>query len=533
MKESLKPGIEHELQFLVPIDKTVPALLPESPELRAMPEVLATGYLVGLIEWTCVRAVIPHLDWPREQTVGTRVNVTHSAATPPGLQVRVRVKLTEVDGRRLVFDVDAHDGVDQISQGTHERYVINAEKFNAKAREKATGVPHRGPRPETARRPSTGFEPKPTRIFQLAGGSTDQEALDYASVILRRGGLVVFPTETVYGLGANALSEEAVNGIFRAKGRPSDNPLIVHLDSARALPTVAKRIPPVARRLASNFWPGPLTIVLPKNARVPAATTAGLDTVAVRVPRHPVAQRLIAMAGVPVAAPSANLSGRPSLTSPQYLVEELSGKVDVILLSGESPIGVESTVVDATSRPPRVLRPGGLPVERIRKVISSLETPASPPCGPIGEGMTPRSPGMKYRHYAPRARVTLYVGAYREVWRELRYRRRVLTRQGIRVTLLVSEESSMTGKGIWRLGSRRAPSTVARRLFSALRDADASGAEEILVEGFPVRGLGWAVMDRLRRAAEGHVVTVGERGDTSRATAHRVRTLPMPLTRHG
>ncbi len=350
-----------------------------------------------------------------------------------------------------------------------------------------------------------------TRIFHLAGGKNDQRALAYASAVLRKGGLVVFPTETVYGLGANALSEKAVRDIFRVKGRPSDNPLIVHLSSVDDLPLVAQRVPALAKRLAANFWPGPLTLVLPARSNVPKVTTAGMDSVAVRVPNHPIARQLIAGAGVPVAAPSANLSSRPSLTSPAYLLQELSGKVDVLLLAGNSPIGVESTVIDVRTSPPVVLRPGGLSVERIRKVAPSIELPTFFRENSATDTNPPRSPGLRHRHYAPKARVTLYVGPPSLVWEAMRQRRSAMRLLRISLALLVSWESPLKGEGVWKFGSRYTPSTVASRLFRVLRDADASGVQEMLVEGIPIRGLGLAVMDRLVRAAEGRVIHVRDR----------------------
>ncbi len=347
-----------------------------------------------------------------------------------------------------------------------------------------------------------------TRTFRLTGGSTDRAKIDQAAAVLRDGGLVAFPTETVYGLGANALSEEAVLGIFAAKGRPSDNPLIVHLASSGDLARVARALPRAGTRLAKRFWPGPLTLILPKHPAVPLATTAGLDTVAVRVPSHPVAHQLISRAGVPIAAPSANLSGRPSLTSPSHLLRELSGRVDVILLGGDSPIGLESTVVDVTTRPPRVLRPGGLTLERVRQVLPSVRAPPLRAGFQERDRLPARSPGLRHRHYAPRARLTLFIGPTPQVWEALERRRRELVRAGVSSALLVSSESPVRGRGVWVLGSRRRPSAVARRLFSAMRDADGHGVQEMLVEGIPMRGMGLAVRERLMRAAEGRVVLV-------------------------
>lgn len=364
------------------------------------------------------------------------------------------------------------------------------------------------------------------------GGKADAAKIAEAARVLRRGGLVAFPTETVYGLGANALDARAVRGIFRAKGRSSDNPLIVHLADARDLPRVAREVSPPVRRLARRFWPGPLTLVVPRHRRVPLATTAGLDTVAVRVPGHPVARALIRAAGVPIAAPSANLSGRPSLTSPEHLIAELMGRVDVLLLAGPSRIGVESTVIDLVRSPPTVLRAGGLPVERLRPWLPDLwVSPEAEGARPRGS-TRPRSPGMKYRHYAPHARVALFEGPLRAVARTMRIRAASLARRGRRVRVLVPRESPLRGASVRVLGSAGRPHEIARHLYTMLRDADRDGATDILVQGIPAHGLGLAVMDRLRRAAaERQVDAPGRQGPGRPGRGEGVPPVGLPHRR--
>lgn len=231
---------------------------------------------------------------------------------------------------------------------------------------------------------------------------TDPQATQTAADILRRGGLVGIPTETVYGLGANALDGEAVRHIFEAKGRPQDNPLIIHVPDASWLERYCHDVPPQAYLLAERFWPGPLTMILPCRDIVPAQTTAGLPTVGVRCPNHPATLRIIAAAGVPIAAPSGNTSGRPSPTTAQHMLEDMDGKIDAIVDGGSCAVGVESTIIDLTVTPPRLLRPGGLPLESLRAVLGEVTVDRAV-TGQVAPGEKPRAPGMKYRHYAPKA----------------------------------------------------------------------------------------------------------------------------------
>lgn len=292
----------------------------------------------------------------------------------------------------------------------------------------------------------------------------------------------------MYGLGADALDADAVAKIFAAKGRPADNPLIVHVASVAEAKKLVATWPATADRLAAKFWPGPLTLVLPRSSAVPDAVTAGLDSIAVRVPAHPVARALLEKAGLPVAAPSANRSGRPSPTRVEDALADLGRAVAVYLDGGPTTVGVESTVVDLLGPRPRLLRPGGVPREALEAIAGPWET--APAKGPV------RSPGLKHKHYAPRARIHLVPPERLEATRD------ELRRPGRRVAIVASREEAITGQDVLVPGSRDDAATWARVLFSLLRDLDAEGYDDVVVEEIPEAGLGAAVLDRLRRAAE-------------------------------
>jgi L-threonylcarbamoyladenylate synthase len=311
----------------------------------------------------------------------------------------------------------------------------------------------------------------------------DDEGLDRAAAVLRRGGLVGFPTETVYGLGAHAYDADAVRRVFAAKGRPADNPLIVHLPDAEHFGTVASEVTPLARELAERFCPGPLTLVVAARADLPSVTTGGLATVAVRVPDHPVAAALLTAVGLPVAAPSANRSGRPSPTVAAHVLADLGPAVDLILDGGPCPVGVESTVVDARGRQPVVLREGSI----------SREELGAPP-GAAGARALAASPGTRYRHYAPDCEVVLAPpGAAREVAEAQRH-------GGRRVGSVATDAPP---DGVDEVARFVDAVDLARRLYAALREAELRGVDVLVVEAVPEVGLGRAVMDRLRRAAKG------------------------------
>ncbi|MDA8234941.1 MAG: L-threonylcarbamoyladenylate synthase [Clostridia bacterium] len=334
-------------------------------------------------------------------------------------------------------------------------------------------------------------------------------AIGEGGEILRHNGLVAFPTETVYGLGANALSPEAVEGIFRAKGRPGDNPLIVHIAHWSMLEPLVKAIPPEARQLAEKFWPGPLTLVLPSSSQVPQVVTAGLPTVAVRMPDHPVALALIKEAGVPVAAPSANTSGKPSPTAAVHVLEDLGGKVPLVLDGGPVGLGVESTVLDLTVSPPMVLRPGSITLEMLRDVLGQVDLdPAMAgmdfPHSHKQEAPAPKAPGMKYAHYSPEAEVVLVDGPVEEMTAAVLDLAAARQRQGLKVGIMASRETVASYQGFFTLviGSRQDLTTVAVNLYSLLRDFDRHGVQVVIAEGFSWQGLGLAIMNRLTKAAD-------------------------------
>lgn len=351
-----------------------------------------------------------------------------------------------------------------------------------------------------------------TQIIKIDTGAPDwDKQLDQAAEILRSGGLVAFPTETVYGLGANALDEAAVKAIYEAKGRPSDNPLIVHIADTAAVKDLADNVPEAAQALMDEFWPGPLTLVMPRSSLVPDIITAGLDTVAVRMPSHPVASALIKKAGVPVAAPSANSSGRPSPTLARHVIEDLMGKVDVIIDGGNTEVGVESTVLDITVTPPVILRPGGVTLEQLRRVLEDVVGDQLP--GAADMSGVPKSPGMKYRHYSPRATMLLLQGTPEQVAAEISKRAELYHREGTAVGILVTDETAALYEPslysyckILSLGSREEPETLASNLFRCLREFDEKGVEVIMAETTDVIGIGQAVMNRLMKAAGGNII---------------------------
>ena len=313
----------------------------------------------------------------------------------------------------------------------------------------------------------------------------DEAQIRRAGEILRGGGLVAFPTETVYGLGGDAFNPESSRKIYAAKGRPSDNPLIVHICRIEDLERVAAQVTPEARRLAEAFWPGPLTIILPKRPELPAETTGGLDTVAVRFPSNRIAQAMISAGGGFIAAPSANRSGRPSPTLAQYCREDLDGRVDMIIDGGQVGLGLESTIIDLTDTVPVILRPGFL-----------------------NDDTAPKAPGMKYRHYAPKGNLTIVDGEPEKVIAYINEKNRCHRAAGIRTGVICTEETKDYYEAdlVKSAGSREEEETVARELFRILREFDDEGAGEIYAESFDSTGVGRAVMNRLLKAAGQRVV---------------------------
>ena len=328
-----------------------------------------------------------------------------------------------------------------------------------------------------------------------------EDKISAAAKILREGGLVGIPTETVYGLGANGLDGKAVKRIFEAKGRPQDNPLILHVTGPQWLPRYCADIPPIAYVLARKFWPGPLTMILKRKPIVPDETTAGLDTVGMRCPNHPVTLAIIREAGVPIAAPSANTSGRPSCTTAQDVLEDMDGKIEGVVDGGPCTVGVESTILDLTCDPPRLLRPGGLPLEALEQLIGPIAVDKAV-VSPLQAGEQPKAPGMKYRHYAPKAPVTVFTGAPDASAREIQ--RRVGPTSGV---ICFDEYAHLfQGQEVHTLGPSGDKLAQAQRVFDALRTFDSSSVTEIYAQCPDNRGLGLAIGNRLKKAAGFHVV---------------------------
>lgn len=322
-----------------------------------------------------------------------------------------------------------------------------------------------------------------------------KENIALAAQILRDGGLVAFPTETVYGLGANALDPDAVGRIYDAKGRPGDNPMIVHISRASDIGQLTPRLNPDIIKLIEHFWPGPLTLVLPKKDAVPLRTTGGLQTVAVRMPDHPAALELIEAAGVPVAAPSANLSGKPSPTTAAHVIEDMMGKVDAILTGGDCRIGIESTVLDLSGPEPTILRPGIITQESIEAVLGrdvlldpALNLPADP-------DLAPKAPGMKYRHYAPKAQMLVVEGRREKVREEIERLRVLNEKLGNRVGVILFEEKAFI--------------EAAHDFFARLREMDREDVDLILAGALSdTDGVGFAVMNRMLKSAGYNIVRV-------------------------
>lgn len=351
-----------------------------------------------------------------------------------------------------------------------------------------------------------------TKIIKLESLEHKEEKLMEAAKILQKGGLVAFPTETVYGLGADGLNSEAAAKIYYAKGRPSDNPLILHIADMDMVSKLAKNISEDAMKVMNAFWPGPLTVILNKTDIVPYGTTGGLDTVAIRMPSHPVARELIRIANVAVAAPSANTSGRPSPTTAQHVIQDLDGKIDMIVDGGKVGIGIESTIVDMTGENPMILRPGYITKPMLEEVVK--KTVKIDPAILTKEGMNgvrPKAPGMKYKHYAPKGDLTIVsgdniekvVGKIHELVEEKQ-------KEGYRVGIIATDETvSQYGEGIVKsIGSRNDEVSISVGLYSVLREFDDEGVDFIYSEAFEQDDFGQAIMNRLLKAAGYSIIKV-------------------------
>ncbi len=348
-----------------------------------------------------------------------------------------------------------------------------------------------------------------TKIIPVEEGNINKAAMREAGEIIKRGGLVAFPTETVYGLGGNALDESASEKIYHAKGRPSDNPLIVHICRMEDIYAIVREAPEPAMKLAEAFWPGPLTMILWKSDKIPYATTGGLDTVAVRMPGHKTALALIEAAGGYVAAPSANTSGKPSPTLAKYVAEDMDGRIDMILDGGEIEIGLESTIVDLTEKTPVILRPGYITKEMLENVIGHVETDKA--ILNNGTGQAPKAPGMKYKHYAPKGELTIISGSRGKVIEEINKRSREMRRRGEKTGIIGTDDTVdfYEADVIKSAGNREEEATIARALYRILREFDDEGVNVIYSESFEetakTGGMGQAIMNRLLKAAGYHI----------------------------
>ena len=347
-----------------------------------------------------------------------------------------------------------------------------------------------------------------TILGKLNGIVADRELLQQAAQIIKRGGLVAFPTETVYGLGADGFNEEAAKKIYAAKGRPSDNPLILHIAEEKQLEQIVKKIPEKAKKLMESFWPGPLTIILEKKENVPYTTTGGLDTVAIRMPNHLGALSFLKAVQTPIAAPSANTSGRPSPTKAEHVLEDMKGKIDMILDGGEVGIGIESTIIDMTSVP-MILRPGFITQEMLEEKIGDVFLDPALQNG-LQEKERPKAPGMKYRHYAPKADLTIVEGELSRVIDQINRLTAQKVSEGKKVGIIATEETKKFYKhGIIKvIGTRKKEETIAKHLYSILREFDEDKIDVIFSEAFSEKAFGQAIMNRLIKAAGHHRITV-------------------------
>lgn len=348
-----------------------------------------------------------------------------------------------------------------------------------------------------------------TEIFKIDTEEKAVKAIKAAARVIREGGLVAFPTETVYGLGADALRPEAARKIYAAKGRPSDNPLIVHIADYGDLVSIAKNVPPEAKKLSDAFWPGPLTMIVWKNEKVPYETTGGMDTVAVRMPGHPAALRLIQESGCLIAAPSANTSGKPSPTEASHVALDMDGKIPMILDGGPVGIGIESTIIDLTEREPMILRPGYITKEMLEEVLLK-EVLLDPGLTAPDSIQKPKAPGMKYKHYAPRADLILVEGEPEKVMERINELVRNEKAAGRRAGVIAADETAYgyQAEVVAGIGPRTDEDAIARHLYKILRDFDDQDVDVIYSESFCTPRIGPAIMNRLLKAAGYQVITV-------------------------
>lgn len=347
-----------------------------------------------------------------------------------------------------------------------------------------------------------------TKVHFIKDINRDIKHLEEAAKIIKDGGVGAFPTETVYGLGANALDGNAVTKIFKAKGRPQDNPLIIHISNKNDIEKYVEEVPEYSKKLIDKFWPGPLTIIFKKKDIISDITSAGLDTVGVRMPNDEVALKLIELSGVPIAAPSANISGRPSPTDVERCEQDLNGKVDFILGAEKSEIGVESTIVDATGKHLCILRPGGITIEMLREVDEKVYIDKAI-LSTLNDNVIPKAPGMKYKHYAPKAKVRMVQGPINKMVEKINEMVHNYIDEDLKVGIMATDETmDMYNVGIVKsLGTREDLTSVTKNLFEMLRSFDDLGVHVIITEAFDEEGLGFTIMNRLKKSC-GFDITV-------------------------
>ncbi|MCW3977916.1 MAG: L-threonylcarbamoyladenylate synthase [Candidatus Bathyarchaeota archaeon] len=355
-----------------------------------------------------------------------------------------------------------------------------------------------------------GRRVKGTLVLKVDASDPEIDKIQMAASVIRKGGTVAFPTETVYGLGADALNAEAVKKLFEAKRRPADNPIIVHVANKEYAYQLARDVPKIAERLMAKFWPGPLTLVLKRSRQVPDITVVGLDTIAIRMPKNEVALALLRESGTPIAAPSANLAGKPSPTTAQHVIEDLAGRIDIVLDAGPTRIGVESTVINMNSSPPEILRPGGTPYERLRDALGKVKLHRLARAEKKGGLAKVVSPGMKHKHYAPEAEMIVVEGKLDNVIRKIQELAKIQAKKGKRIGILATDESvsSYDADVVKSLGGRNNLTLIAKNLFGLLRQFDKEKVDVIIAEGTSLDGLGLAVMNRLRKASSLNIIRV-------------------------
>lgn len=347
-----------------------------------------------------------------------------------------------------------------------------------------------------------------TKIIKINKENIDKNLIIDAANTIKNSGIVAFPTETVYGLGANGLDENAAKKIFAAKGRPQDNPLILHVYSIEQVEELVQEIPAVAKKCMDEFWPGPLTILLPKSSKVPDIITAGLTTVAIRMPKNKIALELIKESNVPIAAPSANISGRPSPTSAKHVIDDMMGKVEMIIDGGETGIGLESTVLDLSGEIPMILRPGGVTKEDLEKIIPNVTIDFA--IIKEDENIIPKSPGQKYRHYAPKSEMLVFTGNVERIVETITSKTKEYINNGKKVGIISTDETKeFYNEGIViSMGSRKNKETIAHNLFNTLRLFDEKNVDIILAEGVELSDIGTAIMNRMMKASGGRIIKV-------------------------